>query len=138
LLLLIPFSLLLGEPLSWSWLILPFVALLLQALALGLALSLANLRVFFPDIGEVLRALLQLWQWTMPIVYPEAFLPQTIQSWLIFNPPYVFIQSIRTLFLEQQLPGWPAWGMMLGWVLLFTGIGTLILRKLHVELRDSL
>jgi len=44
--------------------VLPIV-LLLQALAFGLALILPAARVVFRDLGELLRAILQLWMWTL-------------------------------------------------------------------------
>ncbi len=138
LLLLIPFSLILGGPLSWSWLLLPVVALLLQGLGLGLALILASLRVFFRDIGEALRAVMQLWKWTMPIVYPAALIPESLRPWLPLNPPYLFIEAIRNLFLAQQLPSLSAWAIMLGWISLFGLVGVLVMQKLQVEIRDSL
>lgn len=138
LLVLLLFSLATGQPWRWGWLLLPLLALLLQSLALGLALILGNLRVFFPDIGEAMRTLMQLWKWTMPIVYPEMLLPEAVRAWLPLNPPYVFIQSIRNLFLDGRLPSSSAWFMMLIWLVIFALIGALVTQKLRPEIKDNL
>jgi ABC-type polysaccharide/polyol phosphate export permease len=74
----------------------------------------------------------------MPIVYPAALIPEAVRAWLPLNPPYLFIESIRRLLLEQQLPPLWAWTMMLGWILLFGLAGVLIMRSLQSEIRDSL
>jgi lipopolysaccharide transport system permease protein len=136
--LLLPFSLALGRPAGWAWLALPGLTLLLQGLGLGLALGLAGLRVLFPDLSEVLRTLMQLWRWTMPIIYPAALVPAVIQPWLKANPPYLFIESIRRVYLEQQVPAWPDWLAMAAWAGLFILLGELILHRLRSEIRDNL
>jgi lipopolysaccharide transport system permease protein len=138
LLLLIPFSLFLGEPLSWSLLLLLPLAVLLQLLAFGLSLALASLRVFFRDIGEILRILILIWMWTIPVLYQETLLPENARFLFGLNPPYPFIRSIRNVFLEQQGPSLETWLVMAGWLSLFVLIGTLIMQKLQVEIRDVL
>jgi ABC-type polysaccharide/polyol phosphate export permease len=138
LILLLLLSLLLDKPLSWSWLTLPAVALLLQCLAFGFALTLATLRVFFRDVGEVLRALMQLWKWTMPIIYPEALVPERFQPWLVLNPPYVFIQAIRSVLLEQRFPPLAAWATMFAWIFLSILLAAVVMQKLRSEIKDKL
>lgn len=110
-----------------SWLIVPLVAVMFQVLAFGLALSIATLRVLVRDIGELLRAVMHLWTWTLPIVYPEQLLPEGARAWLIFNPPYAFIHSFRVAVLDGSLPdlrfilamfAWPAAALILGSVIL--------------------
>ncbi len=137
LLLVAALSLLMDQPVSWSWLWLPVIGALLQGLGLGLALGLAGLRVLFPDLGEVLRVLMQLWTWTMPIIYPVAMVPAAVQPWLKLNPPYLFIASIRQIYLTGQAPLWSDWLIMLAWSGLFIGLGGLILRRLRQEIRDN-
>ena len=59
-----------------------------------------------------------------------------VQSWFQLNPPYVFIQSIRDLILQQTIPGLDQWAMMVGWLLLFLLVGSLVLQKLRYEVRE--
>jgi ABC-type polysaccharide/polyol phosphate export permease len=128
-----------GEPWSWTLLGLLPLALLLHALAFGLSLALSSLRVLFPDVGEGLRLVLQLWMWSLPVVYREAMLPGGVAPWWMrLNPPYVFIQGIRDVLLEQRLPVIGSWGLMLVWVLLALAAGVVVARVLRSEVRDSL
>jgi len=137
-LLFLPISMMLGNSVGWEWLLLPLLLVLLQGLAFGIALVLANLQILFPDIQEIVRAFLQLWRWTLPIIYPERILPEALRRWLFLNPPYIFMRSIRRLVLESTFPGWNGWIIMIVWLSMVLYVGTLIHYKLQVEVRDAL
>jgi ABC-type polysaccharide/polyol phosphate export permease len=116
--------------------LLPLITLLLQAFAYGLGLILACLRAFFADTSEVLRVLLQLWMWTMPVVYSEALLPEWIGPWLVLNPPWAYIQQTRALGLG--LAGFDPfhWLMMIVWALVSTAVGFGALNHLRRDVLD--
>lgn len=135
--LLIVINLLLNNSLGWALLLLPIIGILLHGLSFGMTLILANLRVLIPDLGEVLRALIQLWRWTMPIIYAEDILPENIRFLFLLNPPYIYIKSIRQIFLDQSVPSVLEWGIMIAWVFLFIVLGSIITRKLEVEVKDA-
>ena len=135
-LLLLPVSLFLGNRLDWQLLPLPALLICLQILAFGMSLALANLRALFPDIEQILQALLPLWMWTLPIIYPETVLPEMLRPWLWVNPPYIFLRAIRQVILQHQLPAGYAWGMMLLWLWLVLWAGVTIHRKLHFEVKE--
>ncbi|MCB0192920.1 MAG: ABC transporter permease [Anaerolineae bacterium] len=138
LLLLVLVSLFIGHSVSLSSIMLPIVGILFQIYAFGLGLLLASLEVFFHDISHVLRVLMQLWMWTLPIVYVENILPSWAQVLLLGNPPYYYLSSIRDLFLYNIIPNWTMWAGMGVWALGITLIGNLVLHKLRKELRDVL
>ncbi len=123
---------------QWKLLLLPIFLVLLQGVALGMALILAHLRVLFPDVKEMLQAFITLWRWTLPVIYPEEVLPESLRRWLFLNPPYVFLRSIRALILEHTLPEWQDWLIMGTWLSLLLGIGTVITHKLQHDVRESL
>ena len=133
---LLPTNLLFGNVLGWQIALLPFLALLLQGFAFGIALVATHLRTFFLDLGEILPVVLYLWRWTMPIIYADAIIAENVQSWFHLNPPYVFIQTIRNIILEQQAPALSEWSLMVGWVLAFFLIGSLVHQKLQSEIRE--
>ncbi len=131
-------SALLENPLQWKLLLLPIFLVLLQGLALGMALILAHLRVLFPDVKEMLQAFITLWRWTLPVIYPEEVLPESLRRWLFLNPPYVFLRSIRALILEHTLPGWRDWLIMGIWLFFLLGCGMIVTHKLQHDVRESL
>lgn len=129
-------SVFLGVGLRPGLILIPFVILLLHIFAYGLGLILACLRAFFVDTSEVLRVLLQLWMWTMPIVYSEGLLPEAVRPWLFLNPPWVFLREIRAL--GQGVAGVDAlsWIVMSLWVVLSVGLGGLVLNRLRRDVLD--
>lgn len=137
-LVLIPLNLVFKNELSWNLLILPVLIFLITALGFGLTLILAHLRVFFPDIGEILGVLVQLWRWTLPINYSLDIFPEPLRSIMVFNPPYYFITSFRDVFLDKQLPSPTAWLHMVSWVIFFWAAGAFIAHQLGAEVKDQM
>lgn len=137
LVLLLPLSVLFGGHLGLGMLLLPLLAILLQGLGFGMALVLASLQTLFPDIRQILQFLIPLWSWTMPIFYPDTVIPQSIQSWLYLNPPYVFIESMRYVILENRIPGLQSWLIMVAWVVVFLWLGRTINETLQDDVRDA-
>jgi ABC-type polysaccharide/polyol phosphate export permease len=138
LVLLLPLSVLFGGHLGLGILLLPLLAILLQGLGFGMELVLASLQTLFPDVRQILQFLIPLWSWTMPIFYPDTVIPQSIQPWLYLNPPYVFIESIRYVILENRIPGLQSWLIMIAWITVFLWLGTTINETLQDDVRDAI
>jgi ABC-type polysaccharide/polyol phosphate export permease len=138
LMLLLAYFLISGRSIGMSLLILPFLAVLLQLSAFGVTLVTAHLRILFPDIGEVLPTILQLWRWLLPILYSFDVFPELLQKILKLNPPYYFIESFRTIFLDNKLPGTGAWLNMLLWTAFLLTIGFFTAAKLRTDVVDEL
>ena len=134
---LIPISLLFGNALSWTWLLIPVLVILFGALGFGISLILAHLRVFFPDLGEILGVLVQLWRWTLPINYSIEIFPSQLRSLLAYNPPY-YLSSFRDLIIDKQPPPIIGWVHMLGWTLVFITFGSIISKRLGSDVKDQL
>ncbi len=133
----VPISALAGNPIHWKLVFLPVFLVLLQGLAFGITLSSANLQVLFPDTKEFISAVMPLWRWTLPLIYPETVLPEGLRAWLFLNPPYLFIQSIRRLVLEGEFPGvFEGTGMIL-WLVIAAGIGVIVNQQLRVDVKDT-
>lgn len=128
----------LGGKFTWNLLILPVLIVLFVLLGYGFSLVLSHLRVFFPDIGEILGVLVQLWRWTLPINYSTDILPGWLSRIFKFNPPYYFITSFRDLFLDGRFPEPIAWFAMIAWVTVLLLLGSLITHRLGTEVKDQL
>jgi lipopolysaccharide transport system permease protein len=128
----------LGLPVSWSYLLLPIVLVLFQGLGFGICLTLAILNAFFRDIGQAIGLILQMWMWLTPVVYSEEILSPTGQMLIHWNPAYGFIIAFRDILLSDRIPALNIWLMMLGWVLVTVVLGSLVLSKLRLEVRDVL
>ena len=75
--------------------------------AIGLGVSLGVLNVFFRDIGQLFKIVLQFWFWLTPIVYPVTILPEYVRSILLtWNPMAAIIASYQTILVKGELPDW--------------------------------
>lgn len=137
-LLFLPVQFLLAKQIGWAIVFLPLFLFLFQLLAFGMILSLATLRALFPDIEELLHAFLPLWLWTLPVIYPEILLPASLRAWLVLNPPYVFLRSIRSVLLDRKLPDLHNWMLMIAWLLFILGVGAIVNRKLQTEAKEAI
>ncbi len=129
-------TIVLKAPITWTWLAVPAVILLLQFLGFGLGLMLGSLNVFFRDIGQGLGILLQMWMWLTPIVYVKDILPARFRELLIFNPAFPFIDSLQGIIVRGLWPAPWHWLLMIFWALTAPLAGYMILRKLGTEIRD--
>ena len=111
---------------------------LLHAFAFGLALALSAMTVLLPDVSEMLRSVLHLWMWTMPIVYSKGRTPSAWAWTFDFNPPWIFIRSIRDLLVGGAPVSLGEWAGMVGCAALAIGLGLTVQRRLDSSVRDLL
>jgi ABC-type polysaccharide/polyol phosphate export permease len=138
LVLLIPISLVANNPITWRVLVMPLSAVFLLLLGFGMAIPLANLRVLFPDLAEIVPVILQLWRWTLPIMFSDEKFPDLLRRIMSLNPPYYFIRSFRDILIEHRLPSFEAWLFMGGWIVFFLLISQMVSRQLRNEVKDLL
>ncbi len=92
----------LGNPLYL--LLLPPVFLLQLTFSVGLGWVLAALTVFFRDVAQVSNALLMVWFYVTPIVYPASMVPSSLHLLLTVNPMHHLLSMYRSLILGGRLP----------------------------------
>jgi ABC-type polysaccharide/polyol phosphate export permease len=131
-------ALVLRQPVSWTWLLLPVVVVLWQSFGFGLGLVLSTLNVFYRDVGQVLVVALQVWMWSIPVVYPEEILPAAYRSALVLNPAYPYLRALREVYLYGRVPDVLEWVALTGWTFVAIGIGYAILRSCRSDVRDAL
>jgi|CXWL01.1.fsa_nt_gi lipopolysaccharide transport system permease protein len=136
--LLIPISLIAGNPITWRALLMPVFAIFLLILGFGMSLPLANLRILFPDLGEIIPVILQLWRWTLPIMFTDKNFPAWLRRLMSLNPPYYFIRSFRDVLIEQSVPPVEAWVSMGLWIIFFLIMAHVISGQLRREVKDLL
>jgi ABC-type polysaccharide/polyol phosphate export permease len=97
--------LIVGVPLRATALFLPISMLLLLAFALGVALLLSTLAVYFPDVAEMYQIVLLAWMYMTPIIYPESIVPEAYRWWMFnLNPMYHLIKLFRLPLYDGLVP----------------------------------
>jgi len=129
-----------GRVPGWAALQLPYYGLATLVLALGLGWLLAALQVFFRDVARVATAVLNIWFWLTPVVWPLELVPERWHSVLALNPAYYVVQGYRDTLLYDT-PFWarPAEAAVFWFVALsLMLIGAAIFRRLKPEFAEVL
>jgi lipopolysaccharide transport system permease protein len=114
------------------------VLLVLALFAIGLAMVLGVLNVFFRDVGQFFTIATQFWFWLTPVVYPATIIPASVRPWFGLNPLTPLIQSAQRVLVEGQ---WPEWERLLGPAVaaaLLCLLGLRLFRRRAGEMADEL
>ena len=93
-----------GVPLTKSLLLTPLVVLYLFLFALGMAMILATMNVFFRDTRFLWGVVVLMWTYLTPIFYPETIIPAQLITLYHMNPMYQFIYFMRCITLGGVSP----------------------------------
>jgi ABC-type polysaccharide/polyol phosphate export permease len=97
-----------GAPFSRHMVWLPVAILTLYIFAIGFALSIGTLNVFFRDVQFFYEAGLSVWFYATPIFYPPQIIPEEWRFILHANPMYSIIEAFRDPLYSATAPNVPA------------------------------
>jgi ABC-type polysaccharide/polyol phosphate export permease len=103
-----------GLPLTWSLLTIPGAVLLTAMFALGVALLLSALAVYYVDVVNMYEIVLTLWMYLTPIIYPIDILPEGVRAVVELNPMYYLVELFRAPIYAGVVPGLDVWLKGLG------------------------
>jgi len=92
-----------GAPLRPSLLFLPVPILLTSMFALGVALFLSTLAVYFSDVLDMFQILLMGWMYLTPVIYPVEIIPDQYRWLMSLNPMYYLLAVFRAPIYSGQL-----------------------------------
>ena len=102
-----------------SFILLPILMLIQLLLAIGLALPIATLSVFYYDVYHALPIALTSLFYLSPVFYPASMVPDAARAFYFLNP----IAGLLTLYHQVVYLGqWPAPMLLVGMVLAALGI----------------
>lgn len=93
-----------GVQLTKALLLTPLVVLYLFTFALGMAMILATMNVFFRDTRFLWSVVALMWTYVTPIFYPESIIPAQLTTLYHMNPMYQFIYFMRCISLGGVSP----------------------------------
>ena len=123
---------------GWPFFALIPVILLQIFLAIGLAMILGVLNVFFRDVGQFFGIFIQFWFWLTPIVYSIDIIPAQYQPLFLINPMTPIVLSYQRIFLEHQMPAWQSLIPVLILVLVLNLLALRLFKKRAAEMVDEL
>ena len=108
------------------------------AFSIGLGMTLGVLNVFFRDVGQFFSVVIQFWFWLTPIVYPAAILPESVRSYLAYNPMVKLMVAYQDIVVYGRLPNWASLWPLTLLAVFFCIWGLLLFRKRSGEMVDEL
>lgn len=122
-----------GEPLTLHWLLIVPILALQLVFNMGVALVLARIGAFTPDVQQLLPFILRTWLYTSGVIFALGEFSKRLadHSWLIeilkANPGSVYLELARTSLIESyrttDLPRWGwsddhLWWYAIGWAII--------------------
>ncbi len=126
--------LLLLQNVGWTWLLFPFVLVVLWVFASALSYCLAVAIVHFRDTGQIVGILMQMWFFLTPVMYPVSLIPEEwngipLRQLFALNPMADFVGISRLLLYELRLPPLGPVLYVGVWTVALVGLAALVYRK---------
>jgi lipopolysaccharide transport system permease protein len=94
-----------------SFVLLPLLIAIQVLLAIGLALPISTLSVFYSDVQHAMPILLLMLFYLSPVFYPASLVPDSLRPFYFLNP----VAGLLTLFHDVLYAGqWPSFSMLAG------------------------
>jgi ABC-type polysaccharide/polyol phosphate export permease len=128
------FVLLLLQNVGWTWLLFPFLLVVLWVFASALSYCLAVAIVHFRDTGQIVGIVMQLWFFLTPVMYPVSLIPEDwngipLRQLLALNPMADFVVIARLLLYELRLPPLGPVLYCGAWTVVLVGVAAFVYRK---------
>ena len=95
-------------PLTWHLLYAIPIVVILAGFAAAIALFFSALQVRFRDVGLAMPFLLQVWMFTVPVVYSLQSVPQRFRSLYLLDPVAGLIEGFRLVVIHGAAPDFRA------------------------------
>lgn len=116
-------------------LLLPLMAVLTTALALGVGLLIAALNVRYRDVGVVLPVVLQLLMFVSPVLYPVTLVPERWRGLYALNPLVGVVEGFRASIFGLRF-NWAALAVTAAATVLLLVYSTYTFRRYEKDFAD--
>ncbi len=120
------------NPITWDWLLLPVLVLLMTMFCLGLALVAARLNAQARDLGKLIPFFIRIAFYVSGVFFAvDKVLGQFPEVLAVFkfNPFYDFIELARGLLVDGYYPTTELWLLCIGWAVLLPIVGLVFFWK---------
>lgn len=97
-------TLITGEEINFTVLLLPYALICLLIFSLGIVLLLSAVNVFFRDVEYLWNIVSLIWMYATPIFYPAEIIPEKFRFIQTLNPLYHIIVLVRSVLIEGISP----------------------------------
>ena len=86
---------------------LPLVMLLEYLLAVGIALALSAVTVYFRDMEQIVSVLMMAWIYATPIMYTIGYVPEQYRRLIMLNPMTPIVEMFHQILYYRTEPTGP-------------------------------
>jgi len=129
-----------GGNFSIAIILLPLVFIINAILALGFALVLSCIYVYFRDISQIMDTIMLAWFFMTPILYPLAFLKNNPNIWSVLrlNPLIPVMELYRSILYYSTFPSLKMFLIACFWSFVMLIIGWSLFIRLENNMVKSL
>lgn len=118
-----------GIGVPWTALLTAIPILATLALVTGLGMLIAALAVYFFDVLDLTRVLVQLLYYLTPVFWTLRFIPERFHGLVQANPLYSYLEVFRDLMYRGVISPWWQWAVVAGCAVLFLALGVWVFSK---------
>lgn len=113
-----------GEPLTWKWLLVPVVLLLILLFTAGMCLIVARIVVIARDLRNLIPVATRLLRYVSGVFFSiQGYLSGTLGLILELQPFAVYLSLMRACLMQETAMTLPLWIAGVGWAVLFAVVG---------------
>ena len=130
------FLLLVGQPVTWTFLWILPIMVLQTLFAFGLGVIFSLFAPFFRDFKEIVPIIMQLWFWITPIIYVKSMIENKYPLLLTYNPFYYFAELYQNIFVYSQAPSYKSLFLILLFALVVLFSAAYLYKKMVATIKD--
>lgn len=138
---LVIFAVLIVSGKGWHWIavyFLPFIFLIEYLLALGIALLVSAVTVYFRDLEYILGILTMAWQFLSPVIYSIEQVPENLRNIFLLNPMTSVLTAYRDILYYKQIPKIQTLCHAFGVSIVLFAAGWIVFKKLERRFAEEL
>lgn len=118
-----------GQGIAWTVVLVPLPILSMLSLVVGLGLLIASAAVWFFDVLDLTRVLIQLLYYLTPVFWTISFIPEWAHVFVFANPLYSYLEFFRSVVYRGVIPPTWQWAMMIGTALIALFLGAWVFTR---------
>ena len=113
-----------GEPITWTWLLVPVALALILVFTAGACLVVARIVVVARDLRNLIPVAIRLLRYVSGVFFSiQGYVEGTLGLVLEYQPFAVYLTLMRSCLMEEVSMSLPLWGAATGWAILFAVVG---------------
>ena len=113
-----------GEPITWTWLLVPVALALILLFTAGACLVVARIVVIARDLRNLIPVAIRLLRYVSGVFFSiQGYVEGALGLVMEYQPFAVYLTLMRSCLMRETTMTLPLWGAAAGWAVLFAVVG---------------